>query len=434
MQFTFGSIYAWSVFNQPVDGYIYENTHEGKSLCLSVRVPSNLLDMLGKAPLTYAIMFCFCGVGALTIGPWLERYGPRPTFVLGTFCFVLGHFICGAGVHYRAIALVYLGYGVLTGCGAGMSYITCVSVIQKWYPDHRGGAVGLAVAGLGIGTVAYAKIRLPVVDLLGVTLTFAAEGTVHCILLVIATWIMRVPPPGYTVGGMRTGGPAMAEAALAKSGDAGESEQATTPTAIHYALLDVLVDRDYRLLYWLFLAGSLFNVVVASRLPNIAIDVFRQSSDAASTAVSVDGAFSILGRVLVPLISDYTGRKSIFIGIFSLQLTCIVLLILFIYRGLFWPYMLAHWLVTACFGGGVSLLPPMLAELFGDRNVNTSFGSIILVEWGVCAIGCTFTFTAIYSHLLDTKRYTASDPAVYAINYVWLLAICCTETRAASYQ
>ena len=46
---------------------------------------------------------------------------------------------------------MYLGYGVIGGCGLGLGYISPVSTLIKWFPDRRGMATGMAIMGFGGG-------------------------------------------------------------------------------------------------------------------------------------------------------------------------------------------------------------------------------------------------------------------------------------------
>ena len=66
-------------------------------------------------------------------------------------CWGLGFFISAIGVLLHNIWLIYLGYGVLGGCGLGLGYITPVSTLIKWFPDRRGMATGMAIMGFGGG-------------------------------------------------------------------------------------------------------------------------------------------------------------------------------------------------------------------------------------------------------------------------------------------
>ena len=48
------------------------------------------------------------------------------------------------GVHTHQIWLLYLGYGVIGGCGLGLGYVSPVSTLIKWFPDRPGMATGIA--------------------------------------------------------------------------------------------------------------------------------------------------------------------------------------------------------------------------------------------------------------------------------------------------
>ena len=55
--------------------------------------------------------------------------------------------------------LVYLGYGVLGGCGLGLGYVSPVSTLIRWFPDRRGMATGMAIMGFGGGAMIATPIK-----------------------------------------------------------------------------------------------------------------------------------------------------------------------------------------------------------------------------------------------------------------------------------
>ena len=77
---------------------------------------------------------------------------------------------------------MWLGAGVIGGIGLGLGYISPVSTLIKWFPDHRGMATGMAIMGFGGG----AMIGAPLANLLinyfktptdvGVWQTFRDDG------------------------------------------------------------------------------------------------------------------------------------------------------------------------------------------------------------------------------------------------------------------
>ena len=65
----------------------------------------------------------------------------------------------GIGVHYHALPLVYVGYGLLGGTGAGLSYVSPVSNMLRWFPEKPGLATGAAVMGFGGGAMVAAPLN-----------------------------------------------------------------------------------------------------------------------------------------------------------------------------------------------------------------------------------------------------------------------------------
>jgi OFA family oxalate/formate antiporter-like MFS transporter len=54
----------------------------------------------------------------------------------------------------RSLAEVYAAYGLGVGLGVGCSYVPAVGAVQRWFARRRGFASGLAVSGIGVGTLA----------------------------------------------------------------------------------------------------------------------------------------------------------------------------------------------------------------------------------------------------------------------------------------
>ena len=55
--------------------------------------------------------------------------------------------------------LLYLGYGVIGGCGLGLGYVSPVSTLIRWFPDRRGMAAGMAIMGFGGGAIIGAPLK-----------------------------------------------------------------------------------------------------------------------------------------------------------------------------------------------------------------------------------------------------------------------------------
>jgi len=143
------------------------------------------------------------GSSAAIWGGWLERVGPRKAGFVAALCWCGGLFVGALGVYLHQLWLMWLGAGVLGGIGLGLGYISPVSTLIKWFPDHRGMATGFAIAGFGGGTL----IGAPLADLLinyfktptsvGVWPTFIAMGAIYFVFMTIGAFGYRVTPNGW---------------------------------------------------------------------------------------------------------------------------------------------------------------------------------------------------------------------------------------------
>ncbi len=100
-------------------------------------------------------------------------------------CFSGGFLISAVGVALHQLWIIYLGYGVLGGCGLGLGYISPVSTLVKWFPDRPGMATGMAIMGFGGGAFIGSNLSLLLMDHFksatstGVVQSFVAMGMIY---------------------------------------------------------------------------------------------------------------------------------------------------------------------------------------------------------------------------------------------------------------
>ncbi|KAG0043918.1 hypothetical protein BGZ83_010917 [Gryganskiella cystojenkinii] len=503
-----GTLYAWSVFNNLIDNALY-GTADGAP------------TVQHMAAITfYVALGCF-GVSSSTMGPWLERHGPRKAGLLGAVLILIGNLITAVGIHVKHISLVYFGYGIFGGLGLGISYISPVSALQKWFPDRRGVAAGLAVSGFGAGSIALAKIPDPLSAAVGLPMTFVILGCSYFIVMAICSFVFRVPPPGYVVNGLDVWAvPVDIESDeendnnelqsvktdnlnLAKGGSVEPSSLFSNPSSggagagigfnikssandSHYqslhplhplqqagprksmddsvmtpnspisvtatvvpsaslsmntsrrnstrsaaartgydpsisiSLMDAFHSREFRLMYIMFLGNTMAGVVIISRLANIATDIFGHSKDNASTIVSINGGFNLVGRLVFASLSDKIGRKNSYMIMLGSQVIILACLPLIMRADANWAFLTTVWILTACYGGGFGCIPAFLCDMFGPSNIGPLHG-VILTSWSLSSVGAGLLFTAVYNHLLESG-YTIHDTFIYTVNLHWILA------------
>ena len=136
-----GSVYAWSIYNPPLTRIHGVVTSAADDWSLSAVV------------WVFTVAIVSLGLAAAFAGKWLEEAGPRKVGVVAAFCWGGGYIVGSLGILTHQLWLLYLGYGVIGGCGLGMGYVSPVSTLIRWFPDRRGMATGMAIMGFGGGAM-----------------------------------------------------------------------------------------------------------------------------------------------------------------------------------------------------------------------------------------------------------------------------------------
>lgn len=113
---------------------------------------------LAQSCLPLSLVFVFLGGSAAALGPWQARVGHRTSLLAASACFGSGLALGSVGVSMHSLPLLYAGYGALAGLGLGLSYTPCISTLMQWFPDKKGTASGIAVAGFGSGALLFTPL------------------------------------------------------------------------------------------------------------------------------------------------------------------------------------------------------------------------------------------------------------------------------------
>nr|NIV76424.1 MFS transporter [Gammaproteobacteria bacterium] len=161
-----GSVYAWSIYNPPLTQVVGV-------------VGSSASDWaLADVVWVFTVSIVTLGLAAAFAGRWLETVGPRTVGLVAAACWGGGYLVGGVGIALHQLWLVYLGYGVIGGCGLGLGYVSPVSTLIRWFPDRRGMATGMAIMGFGGGAMIAAPLKEALLRAFYQAPTFlgAAEG------------------------------------------------------------------------------------------------------------------------------------------------------------------------------------------------------------------------------------------------------------------
>ena len=119
-----GEAYAFSVFNLPLT----------KLIGISTSAPGDW--SLADVGWIFSVAIVFLGLASAFTGAWQERAGPRKAMIAAALCFGGGFLVGALGIQLHNLPLLFLGYGVLGGCGLGIGYISPVRTLITWFPDR----------------------------------------------------------------------------------------------------------------------------------------------------------------------------------------------------------------------------------------------------------------------------------------------------------
>ncbi len=134
---------------------------------------------------------------SLVTGWLLDRYGPRLVLAIGAVAMFGGLLLTS---RVDSLGVGYATYGVGVGLAAACGYVPMVAMVGGWFQQHRAVAVGLAVAGIGVGTMVLSPTSAALIDRYGwrdTYVIFAIGG--GAVLLACVPLAAR--PPGSGVGG-----------------------------------------------------------------------------------------------------------------------------------------------------------------------------------------------------------------------------------------
>jgi OFA family oxalate/formate antiporter-like MFS transporter len=360
MQIGLGAVYAWSVFRDPlVNAFGWT---------------------ISQVTLTFSITIFTLGCAAFFGGLWMARSSPRTVGVAGGLLYGLGVFF--ASFSANNLLLLYLTYGVLGGIGIGLGYIVPVATLVKWFPDKRGLITGVAVGGFGLGSLLTAPIARYLIVAAGVLQTFAILGVLYLILVVGAALFMQNPPVEYRPPGWNP--------ATAQGGQAAR---------------DWTLGEAVRTWQWYALWALLFlNVTAGISIISQAAPMVREITGVtAAVAAGFAGFLGLpngIGRFLWAWLSDFVGRRWVFVAMFLLQAAGFVLMPR---ARSFVLFSTLAFVLLLCYGGGFGTMPAFAADYYGPANVGSIYG-LMLTAWGV---GGAFGPTLI-SRLRETTGTYAS--------------------------
>ena len=441
-----GSVYAWSIYNP--------------SLTRVFGVVTSAADdwSLSEVVWVFTVAIIFLGLAAAFAGRWLEKVGPRMVGVVAACCWGGGYLVGAVGIMTHQLWLLYLGYGVIGGCGLGLGYVSPVSTLIRWFPDRRGMAAGMAIMGFGggamigtpikeyfirmfyrapeyLGTTAevnlvteagrrFAEIGGALQEVViigaseirdmtiagpegvyvvnsgatGVAETFVVIGIIYLLVMLLAAFSYRIPAANWKPEGWVEPA-AESKATLISSKNVDIDEALKTPQ--FYQLWVVLCLNVTAGIGVLGVARTMITEIFGSSLPDTVDASF------AATYVVMISAFNMVGRFIWASTSDYIGRRNTYWIFFVLGIALYLSVpysaqqvsvnpstIWLIY------FYAATMIIFTMYGGGFATIPAYLADIFGTKYVGGIHGRL-LTAWSTAGVLGPLAITSLRQNSIN---------------------------------
>ena len=236
--------------------------------------------------------------------------------------------------------LGYITYGVGVGVGTACGYVPMVAAVGSWFERRRGLAIGVAVSGIGVGTLAGAPLATALIDSYGWRRTYVIFAVACLLVLGVCGALARRPTNPFRRAGFSLGA--------------------------------AVRTREFGVIYLsILLQGfGLFTFFV-----HIVPYAESQGSGrfAAAALLAIVGICSTVGRLAFGPIADRFGRIRTFqVAVGVMAASYLIWLSEPGYAGL----AVFAGIMGAAYGGWVAISPLVVAELFGTEGLGGTTGAL----------------------------------------------------------
>ncbi len=338
----------------------------------------------GAISVAMSMYVLFHGLLAIFGGRLSDRYGPRPLVTISGLLQGTGFVLMS---QVSSLGQVYLIWGLLMGVSGGSCFVPIISTVPRWFTRRRGIAVGLTVAGIGVGGVISAPLAQWLISSYGWQQAYVILGLIAFIIIVPLAQFMKHSPQRIELkpyGGNKT---------IDKQSLASTAEGLSFKKAIK-------TGRFWIFGLTLFFCFSAIVVILVHIVP-YAVDI-GISAIVAAGILSIIGGSSIIGRLSGGFISDRIGARPALTA-------CLVVLTLVLIWLLFaqeiWMFYVFAVVFGIAYGGIVALQTLVSPELFGLGSLGTIVGGVVCLGTiggavGAPLAGSIFDVTGSYSSAL----------------------------------
>jgi len=233
------------------------------------------------------------------LGGWaLDRYGPKRIVLL-------------MGISTGASLLLtsqmttawqlFITYSLLLAIGTGAIYVVTMATVLRWFDKQRGLALGIAGSGVGLGMIIMPPLATYLIINFGWRMAYLYIGMIALVIVIpLSLFIKHKRSESSTPSDSKTD----AKETGIKTAVIDKPEQLSASLS----LMEAAKTKSFWLILfiWIFFASSSL-LILTHLVPHITDIGFSEIQ--AATIASIIGGISILGRILMGIMSDKIGRK-----------------------------------------------------------------------------------------------------------------------------
>lgn len=335
-----GAIYSWSIFRKPLEDIMQIDTV--------------------KSGLPYMFFLIFYALAMPLTGSLIGKYGPRIITLTGGITVSLGWFLSG---YAGSINTLIITYGVIGGLGVGIVYGAPLAVSSKWFPEKKGLAVGLTLAGFGLSPFVTAPIARKLIAQWGVFSSFKILGAAFFVIIIILALPLKFPDRKKDIN----------------SGSSSEDKNSK-----ELSLKEVLKDRRFYILWSCFVIGTFTGLMAIGISSPAGQEIIGLTPDMGAAAVALFAIFNGVGRPIFGTLADKLKfRKTSLLSFFIIILASV--LMLSSGEGTVYLYVISFSLFWLILGGWLAIAPTSVSNIFGSENYARNYG-VLFTAYGAGAL------------------------------------------------
>lgn len=268
-----GVLYAWSILKVP-----FKEVYGWSDSLLAFN---------------FTVTMCFFCLGAFFGSLISNKFGSKLPLLISGILVGIGFSTTGM-LEHNAGYMLYITYGILAGCGIGISYNVIVSTVNMWFPDKKGLSSGCLMMGFGISTLLLGEIISKMFSdtAIGFKKTYIIMGIVIGIILILSGFLLKRPSKDTTLP-------------KPKIKTSGSDEVCTKDYSTPEMIKSFTFIRAF--VFFIFVTAVGNSVISFAR--DMVLSVGATAS-LATTLVGVLAIFNGVGRVITGMVYDILGRRT----------------------------------------------------------------------------------------------------------------------------